>query len=110
MIYSTDRLRKDHMASQFFDRTEDRSRGRYDDRAPQYDNRREYSVSPRPTKRRYNDRDREDYRSPQHDRSRSPEHSNPPNKTVVLEGLPVTATKEDVRNPSPIPCDLDCSS
>ncbi|SZF05266.1 unnamed protein product [Blumeria hordei] len=56
----------------------------------------ERSRSPR-RDARYTDRDREDYQSPQRDgsRSRSPYFGAPPNRNVILEGLPLDFTQED---------------
>ncbi|KAH8803290.1 hypothetical protein F5884DRAFT_805025 [Xylogone sp. PMI_703] len=51
---------------------------------------------------RYIDRDREDYESPSGHRSRSPARSQSykgqPSRTVILEGLPVHFTQEDILN------------
>lgn len=60
----------------------------------------------------YLDRDRDGYRSPRYgsptwarSRSRSPHRSLPPNREVILEGLPPHLTEDDVRSyhipPSP---------
>lgn len=61
------------------------------------------SRSPRRENRgRYTDRDREGYRSPvRGGRSLSPApyHSEPPNRTIILEGLPLELTQEDVGRP-----------
>jgi RNA-binding protein 5/10 len=64
----------------------------------------ERSKSPRREGRgRYTDRDREDYQSPPRDRSRSrsPYYGAPPNRNVILEGLPMEMTQEDVGRPVP---------
>ena len=63
----------------------------------------ERSRSPRRDGRgRYTDRDQEGYESPRdRSRSRSPYFGAPPNRTVILEGLPLSMTQEDVRNPIP---------
>jgi RNA-binding protein 5/10 len=68
---------------------------------------------------RYNDRDREGYRSPPYgetssrswsrsrsqsrsrSRSRSPHYGAPPSRTIILEGIPINMTQEDVGYPSP---------
>ena len=68
----------------------------------------ERSRSPRREGRgRYTDRDREDYQSPPRDRSRSrsPFYGAPPNRNVILEGLPMEMTQEDVGCPilTPLP-------
>ncbi|KAF8853934.1 hypothetical protein BDZ45DRAFT_60443 [Acephala macrosclerotiorum] len=71
-----------------------------EDRQHNYDRRR--SRSPRREGRgRYTDRDREDYRSPSRDRSRSrsPYFGGPPNRNVILEGIPLEWTQEDVGHP-----------
>lgn len=76
----------------------------------QWDEPRSYSLdggyerlrSPRREGRgRYTDRDREGYQSPPRDRcrSRSPYFGGPPNRTVILEGLPMDMTQEDVGRP-----------
>ncbi|TVY81410.1 putative RNA-binding protein [Lachnellula suecica] len=60
---------------------------------------RERSSSPRQEGRvQYADRDREEYRSPPRNRSRSrsPYFGGPPNKSVILEGLPMDMTQEDI--------------
>lgn len=60
------------------------------------------SWSPRRENRgRYTDRDREGYRSPprERSRSRSPYYGGPPNRNVILEGLPIEMTQEDVGRP-----------
>ncbi|TVY23135.1 putative RNA-binding protein [Lachnellula hyalina] len=62
---------------------------------------RERSRSPRWEGRgRYTDRDREGYRSPPRNRSRSrsPYFGGPPNRNVILEGLPTDMTQEDILN------------
>ncbi|CZR58454.1 related to RNA binding motif protein [Phialocephala subalpina] len=67
-----------------------------EDRHHNYDRRR--SRSPRREGRgRYTDRDKEDYRSPSRDRSRShsPYFGGPPNRNVILEGIPLEWTQED---------------
>ena len=80
-------------------------RGRRDDRHPdnlERDRGYERSRSPRREARgRYTDRDREDYQSPPRDRSRSrsPYYGAPPNRNVILEGLPLEMTQEDVGRP-----------
>ncbi|KAF2674884.1 hypothetical protein BT63DRAFT_381570 [Microthyrium microscopicum] len=60
--------------------------------------------------REYRDRDREDYRSPRHDsrsrsrspsrreRARSPWYGGPPNREVIMEGLPMDITENDIRS------------
>jgi hypothetical protein len=59
--------------------------------------------SPREGRRRYADRDQEGYESPPpRSRSRSPYYGGPPNCTVILEGLPLRMTQEDVGRPIPI--------
>ncbi|KAH6671756.1 hypothetical protein B0J14DRAFT_80316 [Halenospora varia] len=45
----------------------------------------------------YTDRDREGYRSPR-SRSRSPYFGGAPNRNVILEGLPIDMTQEDILN------------
>ena len=83
-------------------------RGRMDDRYPDNLEREhgyERSRSPRREGRgRYTDRDREDYKSPPRDRSRSrsPYFGAPPNRNVILEGIPLEMTQEDVGRPIPI--------
>ncbi|TAQ85482.1 hypothetical protein B7494_g6193 [Chlorociboria aeruginascens] len=65
------------------------------------DHGREELRSPRrETRGRYTDRDREDYQSPPHDRSRSrsPYFGGPPSRTIILEGLPMEMTQEDIFN------------
>ncbi|POS87741.1 hypothetical protein EPUL_000780 [Erysiphe pulchra] len=60
----------------------------------------ERSRSPRREGRgRYTDRDREGYLSPRRERSRSrsPYYGAPPNRNVILEGLPFDFTQEDPR-------------
>ncbi|KAG0650519.1 putative RNA-binding [Hyphodiscus hymeniophilus] len=54
---------------------------------------------------RYTDRDREDYKSPPRDRSRSrsPYYGASPNRNVILEGLPLEMTQEDVGGPISTP-------
>ncbi len=54
---------------------------------------------------RYTDRDREDYKSPprHRSRSRSPYFGAPPNRNVILEGLPLEMAQEDVGRPVPTP-------
>jgi hypothetical protein len=67
----------------------------------------ERSRSPqREGRERYTDRDREDYQSPPRDRSRSrsPFYGAPPNRNVILEGLPMEMTQEDVGHPILTPC------
>ncbi|RDL36090.1 uncharacterized protein BP5553_06702 [Venustampulla echinocandica] len=68
------------------------------------------SRSPRRDGRgRYTDRDREGYRSPRghsRSRSRSPYFGGPPNRNVILEGLPIDMTQEDVGRPISILADL----
>ncbi|KAI9709377.1 MAG: hypothetical protein M1812_007713 [Candelaria pacifica] len=66
------------------------------------------SQSPRRNNRdTYRDRDREDYRSPGYDdrsrsqsparrRGRSPEYAGPPSREIILEGLPLDMTQDDV--------------
>ena len=82
-------------------------RGTQEDRyADNLDRERGYerSGSPRREGRgRYTDRDREDYQSPPRDRSRSrsPFYGAPPNRNVILEGLPMEMTQEDVGRPIP---------
>lgn len=75
------------------------------DRHGGYD-RRGRSRSPRRESRRYNDRDREDYQSPprhhSRNRDRSPHYGGPPNRTIILEGLPLNMTQEDVGHPCPL--------
>jgi RNA-binding protein 5/10 len=68
-----------------------------DDREPSYGR----SRSPRREGRgRYTDRDREGYQSPRNrSRSHSPNFGAPPNRTVILEGLSVDMTQEDVGRP-----------
>ncbi|KAB8298942.1 hypothetical protein EYC80_001093 [Monilinia laxa] len=59
------------------------------------------SRSPRRENRsRYTDRDREGYRSPVRGRSPSPSrhHGEPPNRTIIFEGLPLEMTQEDISN------------
>ncbi|KAK6580576.1 hypothetical protein PZA11_006812 [Diplocarpon coronariae] len=59
------------------------------------------SRSPRREGRsRYTDRDREGYESPRRERSRSrsPYFGGPPNRNVILEGLPSEWTQEDILN------------
>lgn len=65
---------------------------------------------------RYNDRDREGYRSPQYrgsrsrswsrsrsrSQSRSPYYGAPPSRTIILEGIPMNMTQEDVGYPFPM--------
>ncbi|RKF71786.1 putative RNA-binding protein C57A7.13 [Golovinomyces cichoracearum] len=61
----------------------------------------ERSRSPRREGRgRYTDRDRENYVSPRRERSRSrsPYYGAPPNRNVILEGLPLDFTQEDIFN------------
>lgn len=61
------------------------------------------SRSPRREGRgRYNDRDREGYVSPRRERSRSrsPYFGGTPNRNVILEGLPLDLTQEDVGRPN----------
>ncbi|KHJ34925.1 putative rna-binding protein [Erysiphe necator] len=61
----------------------------------------ERSRSPRRESRgRYTDRDREGYVSPRRERSRSrsPYYGAPPNRNVILEGLPFDFTQEDIFN------------
>ncbi|CAG8982970.1 hypothetical protein HYALB_00003549 [Hymenoscyphus albidus] len=88
----------------------DRSQGMAYSEYEQYDtdDRRGYgreggrSWSPRREGRgRYTDRDREGYRSPprQRSRSRSPYYGGPPNRNVMLDGLPKEMTQEDVGRP-----------
>lgn len=65
----------------------------------------ERSRSPRREGRgRYTDRDRENYVSPRRERSRSrsPYYGAPPNRNVILEGLPLDFTQEDVGRPIPL--------
>jgi len=64
----------------------------------------ERSRSPRREGRgRYTDRDREGYQSPRRDRSRSrsPYYGAPPNRNVILDGIPLHMTQEDVGRPIP---------
>ncbi|KAG4033270.1 hypothetical protein MFRU_005g02830 [Monilinia fructicola] len=79
----------------------------YRDERNQYDARyergydRTRSRSPRRENRsRYTDRDREGYRSPVRGRSPSPSHHHgePPNRTIIFEGLPLEMTQEDISN------------
>jgi RNA-binding protein 5/10 len=82
-------------------------RGRSDERYAA-DNERDYERSRSPWREgrgRYTDRDREDYKSPSRDksRSRSPYFGAPPNRNVILEGLPLEMTQEDVGRPIPTP-------
>lgn len=84
--------------------TSDRNdRGRWETRDSDH---RDYerSRSPRREGRgRYIDRDREGYQSPRRarSRSRSPYYGAPPNRNVILEGLPLDFTQEDVGCPIP---------
>jgi len=79
-------------------------RGRWED-GNDHDRERRYdrSRSPRREGRgRYTDRDREGYQSPRaRSRSRSPYYGAPPNRNVILEGLPIDMTQEDVGRPIP---------
>lgn len=60
----------------------------------------ERSRSPRREGRgHYTDRDREGYTSPRRERSRSPYFGGAPNRNVILEGLPMEWTQEDVGRP-----------
>ena len=80
-----------------------RERSQWDERySHSLDRGYEHSRSPRREERaRYTDRDREGYQSPLRDRSRSrsPYFGGPPNRTVILEGLPIDMTQEDVGRP-----------
>ncbi|KAH8599262.1 hypothetical protein B0O99DRAFT_504527 [Bisporella sp. PMI_857] len=62
----------------------------------------EYSRSRSPRREgrgRYTDRDQEGYESPRNrSRSRSPYYGAAPNRTVILEGLPMDMTQEDILN------------
>ncbi|QSZ32153.1 hypothetical protein DSL72_001724 [Monilinia vaccinii-corymbosi] len=81
--------------SEFSDRSYRDERNQYDERG--YD--RAPSRSPRRENRgRYTDRDREGYRSPVRGRSPSPlpYHGEPPNRTIIFEGLPLEMTQEDI--------------
>ncbi|ESZ91736.1 hypothetical protein SBOR_7887 [Sclerotinia borealis F-4128] len=73
-------------------------RNQYDTRFERgYDRAR--SRSPRKENRsRYTDRDREGYRSPARGRSGSgsPYHGEPPNRTIIFEGIPLEMTQEDI--------------
>ncbi|KFY75830.1 hypothetical protein V498_09903 [Pseudogymnoascus sp. VKM F-4517 (FW-2822)] len=66
-----------------------------------YERRGDASRSPRREGRgRYTDRDREGYRSPRRERSRSrsrsPYYGGAPSRTVIIDGLPVEMTQEDI--------------
>ncbi|PVH74065.1 hypothetical protein DL98DRAFT_594475 [Cadophora sp. DSE1049] len=71
-----------------------------EDRVDSYDRGYDRSRSPR-GRARYTDRDREGYQSPRRERSRSrsPYFGAPPNRNVILEGLPFDWTQEDVGRP-----------
>ncbi|KAG9243575.1 hypothetical protein BJ878DRAFT_535134 [Calycina marina] len=72
-----------------------------DDNYKRHD-RHERSQSPRREGQgRYRDRDQEGYSSPRRrsrTRSRSPYFGAPPNRTVILEALPINMTQEDILN------------
>ena len=80
------------------------------DRNQEYDNyRRGRSPSPQGRYGGYRDRDREGYRSSGYDsrsrsrsprRDKSPYYGGPPSREVILEGLPVEMTEEDVPTPT----------
>ncbi|CZS91832.1 related to RNA binding motif protein [Rhynchosporium agropyri] len=79
--------------------TANNERRHKEDRYESYDRGYDRSRSPRRDVRaHYTDRDREGYQSPRRDRSRSrsPYFGGPPNRNVILEGLPFEWTQEDI--------------
>ena len=95
-------------------RNDHRNDGDWDRGSRQYDrgytHRDRSSPSPRRGRGWYRDRDREDYQSPSYDsrsRSRSSReerprrYAAPPNKEIMMEGLAIDMTEEDVRSSLP---------